>query len=165
MGYARNKLPSGFDHARIEQFWSKVIKQDDGCWIYPGWCGYEGKLVPPRVTVRGQTKVTASRFAYEVTYGDCPEGIQVCHTCDNPRCVNPKHLWLGTNQDNVNDKVAKNRQAWGSKIRQGLTADMVREIRMRYVRGVYACPRLAQIYGVASSTISRIVNRQALKGG
>lgn len=84
----------------------------------------------------------------------------ILHYCDNPPCIEESHLWAGTNQDNVNDMVSKNRQTHGE--RNGmfkLTTQQVEEIREKYATDKYFQYELATEYRVTSQTISRIVNR------
>lgn len=87
----------------IERFWSKVDKSGE-CWLWTG--GKSGGY--GYFKVNGST-LRANRLAYEIEHGEIPEGMLVCHSCDTPACVNPAHLWLGTDKDNQADKVAKGR--------------------------------------------------------
>lgn len=91
----------------------KEIKWDidkNGCWICishtPNTYGY------PQCR-QGYKIVVISRVMYEKYKGEIPNGMLVCHTCDNPKCINPEHLFIGTNQDNVDDMVRKGRQKGG----------------------------------------------------
>jgi hypothetical protein len=111
-----------------ERFWSKVVKSDDpdGCWIFTG---SHGSSIKNRhksygsVNLRGATE--QERFLYvrsgahviswTIHFGRVPDGFDVLHKCDNRRCVNPEHLFLGTNQDNMDDMVAKGRSLKGEK--------------------------------------------------
>lgn len=86
-----------------------------------------------------------------------PEGMQVCHSCDNRICGNPEHLFLGTNQDNIDDKVAKGRQLKGVTMpTHKLTDDEVLEIRRLRKQG-YVQRVLAERFGVSESAIWKIV--------
>jgi hypothetical protein len=81
------------------------IPQRGGCHEWQGALTYNGY---GRIGVNGKVQ-RAHRVAYELAHGPIPEGIVVCHRCDNPRCCNPDHLFLGTTQENVDDKVQKGR--------------------------------------------------------
>lgn len=94
-----------------ERYWSRVnVGKKDDCWL---WVGSKQTIR------RGKTRygcfnfedktVSAHRFGWKLAFGSIPEGMHVLHKCDNPLCQNPSHLFLGTNQDNINDKMAKGR--------------------------------------------------------
>lgn len=91
-----------------ERFWSQVDKSGN-CWL---WVGLKNVGGYGRIRVDGQ-QTTAHRFSYELHYGPIPDGMLVCHKCDTPACVNPSHLFLGTNLDNIQDRTQKGRTASG----------------------------------------------------
>jgi hypothetical protein len=98
--------------ARLESFWSRVDKgpHPKGCWLWTG-CTYNAGYGSFwwRQKMRG-----TNRVSWEVHNGrEVPEGLDVCHTCDVPLCVNPEHLWLGTHHENMQDKVRKGRHKNG----------------------------------------------------
>jgi hypothetical protein len=110
----------------------------------------------------------AHRISYDFYKGEIPEGMCVCHRCDNPKCVNPEHLWLGTVADNVADKVSKNRQSRYRypSIKSGrgkLDEQQVKEIREKYKTGKYSQRDLGKEYGVGASQIGAIVNYRTWK--
>lgn len=95
----------------------------------------------------------AHRIAWMLANGPIPTGMHVCHRCDNRRCINVAHLFLGTNADNMADKVGKNRQARGSRHGSAkLTEQEVRDIR------AMSAPQraIAAFYGMSQSTVSEI---------
>ena len=134
------------------RFWSKVSKTN-GCWLWTA--GRHGKGYG-QFYLNGRT-LKAHRMAYMLTNGEIPDGMHVLHRCDVPACVNPHHLFVGTNQENVDDKVRKDRQS-------RLTGEMhpcrklskadVAHMRSRRSedRGV-----LASEFGVDRSTVNRII--------
>ena len=104
----------------------------------------------------------AHRVAYELVHGDLPDGLNVLHTCDNPPCCNPSHLFRGTQLENIRDRTKKNRQATrGAHGRAKLTDKKVENIRREYVRGsrTHGGPALGRKYGVTGQAI-----RYAVRG-
>jgi len=92
-----------------EEAWAsvmaRVVKLPSGCWEYQGATGSGGY---GRIRWAGRTQ-SAPRVAYQMLVGSAPGEMNVCHRCDNPPCINPDHLFLGTQADNVRDMVAKGR--------------------------------------------------------
>jgi len=113
----------------------------------------------------------AHRISYELNVGPIPDGLNVLHHCDNPPCVNPAHLWVGTHADNVADKVAKGRQRWGMSGygRHGethptakLTEEQAVEARALYGAGVSQA-EIAGRFGVSQPTIFGLVSGRTWK--
>jgi len=142
-----------------ERFWSKVNKAgEDDCWEWNGSCNNNGY---GRFYLNNKMQ-RAHRVSWELTNGPIPAGMHVLHTCDNPKCVNPAHCFLGTPQDNMDDKVRKKRQAKGVLHgRAKLTENEVKLIRELYQPyGQYNTYTLAKLFGVGQRTISDIINNK-----
>lgn len=138
-----------------ERFWERVgSRSENQCWIWGGSIdrGGYGRLA------MGRSSVLAHRFSYELHHGPIPDGMDVCHSCDNPACVNPAHLWLGDAAANRADMVAKGRQGDWSGERSGvnkLTEHNVRKIRELLAQGMRHAT-ISKRFGVCRSTISLI---------
>lgn len=143
-----------FSAEEQKRFWSKVEKTD-GCWI---WRACLNNMGYGQVRARGIAHL-AHRVSWELANGSIPDGLLVLHRCDNPPCVNPKHLSLGTARDNSDDRETKGRgrPPRGERCaRAVLTIEKVRAIRARAAedRGV-----LAAEFGVGRRTINQIIAR------
>lgn len=141
-----------------ERFWSKVVG-GDGCWIYSGSKkadGYGQFSVGSRADgTRG--KVRAHRMAWCLTNGAIPDGMDVLHECDNPSCVRPDHLKLGTHIDNMKDARDRRRRQGASNANSQLSDAQVAEIRRRYESGLFTQTKLASQFGITQSMVSKIV--------
>lgn len=148
------------------RFWNKVEKgTGDACW---NWIGAHNSKGYGTVQVYGRSYYV-HRFAYELLKGPIPEGKVVMHSCDNPSCVNPKHLVMGTQLDNMRDKVAKGRHrapgpghplAREQNPAAQLSARQVASIRKKQKAGK-SYRQLAEEFRVSKSQIARIINNQA----
>lgn len=108
----------------------------------------------------------AHRLAWELVNGAIPEGVLVCHTCDNPKCCNPQHLWLGTNAENIEDMRRKGRarsRRGASNKNAKLSMDQAREMRRLYSAGGVSQQAIADALGVTQRVISLIVRNVSYK--
>ena len=96
--------------AREAKFWEKVdVRSPDECWNWKGALGSSG-YAQFRLWIGGKRKnFSGSRVAYSYAVGPIPDRLLACHKCDNPKCVNPNHIFLGTQSDNITDMAAKKR--------------------------------------------------------
>lgn len=132
------------------RFWPKVDKDSHpgGCWV---WCGSRDRSGYGQILITGSTKVKAHRFSYAMSKGAIPSGFDVCHTCDNPSCVNPEHLWAGTRSENMRDMVNKGRAICTLKPNQVAS--------LRAERGLGISARvLASTYGITETQVYRILD-------
>lgn len=136
---------------RLEKF---TVKSDSGCWI---WVGSKTKLGYGKLTVSNKTTL-AHRASWACTYGEIPDGMCVLHKCDNPKCINPKHLFLGTYFDNTRDMISKGRKSPTHCEFSGVAkvnADQVSKIRERLLMGDVQS-QIGIDFGLTQSAISRI---------
>lgn len=98
-------------YTTMKRFFNKVNKTET-CWLWTA--SLRGKTGYGAFKLNGKT-VDAHRLSYQLHKGEIPEGMYVCHTCDNRKCVNPEHLFLGTAKDNYHDAVVKGRIIKGRK--------------------------------------------------
>lgn len=141
----------------IDRFWAKVQKTDS-CWLWTAAKNPKGYGVFC-VDKKTNDNEQAHRVSYRLHYGEIPDNLRVLHHCDNPTCVRPDHLFLGTDGDNMRDKVAKDRQHKGEQTPNSkLTNAQVIEIRQRYATGNISQAQLAREYGITSSTMGSLIN-------
>lgn len=137
----------------MDRFWSKVdVRGPDECWLWIA--GQDGRGYG-NFYVEGRS-VKAHRFAFKLHH-DQPVGTAICHTCDNPLCVNPAHLYDGSRRDNVQDAVDRGQHPRGERHgRSKLTAEIVLEMRRRHAAGEsYAA--LAREFGVFDSVARKAI--------
>jgi hypothetical protein len=151
---------SGRPRLTVDDFWRQVEKTES-CWIWTGpkFRGYG------RARLNGRP-ILAHRLSWELEYGAIPEGLEVCHDCpdrDNPSCVNPDHLFLGTHTDNMRDAGKKGRMgnARGERHHEAkLTAEDVCQIRRRRDKGE-TLASIARDFGISDVNVSYIAQRKS----
>ncbi len=139
-----------------ENFWQNAdCRNPLGCWE---WRGTRDKNGYGRVSANYDT-LPAHRLAYKISHGAIPPGRLVCHSCDNPPCINPKHLWLGTPHQNTSDAVRKKRHAHGGRVHGAvLTAGAVKLARNLYKHnGPYNMTDLAYLFGVKKTAMRNAI--------
>ena len=161
----------------IEKFYNKISPEPNtGCWLWEGNLNEHGYGFAPTNELK---MISAHRFSYAIHKGKIPKGKCVLHACDKPICVKPDHLFIGTQQDNIRDKVRKNRQAKGlthgsvthpeivrkgsnhhkSKVDEETVLKIRKEHDGKHGIGVY----LSNKYGLSQSQICCIVKRRGWK--
>jgi HNH endonuclease len=142
---------------QVLRFWSKAAITADTthCWL---WMAATTKGYGTFALASKQ--VQAHRIAYQITNGPIPDRMLVLHTCDTPACVNPNHLVIGTQSDNIKDMWERGRARGGQGNTQGHPQPTLRKLTMEQVRAIRASDRsisaLARQYGVARVAIRKI---------
>ena len=131
---------------------ARINVVDSGCWEW-------NKSIRPN----GYARLTVERknwYAHRLSYygfkGDIENGMDVCHKCDNRKCVNPEHLFLGTRKDNMQDAVSKNRQASGDRLPQSKLSDAERIEVLDLIRYGFLYKTIGDWYEVTRHSINRI---------
>lgn len=160
MGTPISKLPPEFTNAAKQRFWSHVDTSGE-CWnwmLSTDQRGYGQVGFSP--SQKTHHTYATHRLAWILANGEINDGLFVLHKCDNPRCVRPDHLFLGTHQDNMDDMVKKDRHRkdnWKRIKRIKLTFELAEEMRRLRSQG-FTTTDLMLKYDVRRHTVSRIVN-------
>jgi hypothetical protein len=151
-----SQQPLPITQERIE---AKVLRiPEAGCWVWMGG-----------TTVRGygqieshKRKLYAHRASYEAFIGPIPEGMYVCHACDNVACVNPNHLFLGTQKQNLQDMASKGRSTRGEKNPQAKLTEMDVHVikKFFFTKSDVTDAEIAKLYGVTRSAITLIRKKE-----
>ncbi len=160
------------DHADRARFWSHVDKSDE-CWT---WTAGRNRSGYGKFKIGGRT-LGAHRVAFAWEHGDAA-GLLACHHCDNPACVRPSHMFAGTPDDNMQDKVRKGRQSRGASHSQAvcagerrilrgsemsfakLTEAVIPEIRAMHAAGGHTLGEIAARFGISRQTVLNVASRK-----
>jgi len=146
-----------------QRFWDKVqIGNNNECWEW------KAQLNEKRYGILwyNRKNTRAHRMSWMIHHGDVPMGMCVLHKCDNPSCVNPAHLFLGTNKDNSVDMMRKGRNnppKGEDSYRAILTEKKVIKIRKLWSSGIWKQREIANMFGIDRSHVSEIVRRDIWK--
>lgn len=144
----------------MKRFWEKVDKRGpDECWEWMAGktrCGYGTFRINPT------KKTRAHRFSWELENGPIPAGLCACHRCDNPACVNPRHIFLGTHAENMKDMTDKNRLPNKGGEKNPNARLTVKEVRLiRGLRGRQKQRVIAERFGISQAHVSGIFSGKA----
>jgi predicted XRE-type DNA-binding protein len=146
-------------HHLKDKLLSQIEVREDGCWLFTGGKQSQGYGMIYDATKKGN--VRAHIISYTIHVETIPKGLLVLHKCDNPWCVNPEHLFLGTHQDNVDDMRIKGRDAFGENKGEKngqakLTEDNVKVIKRLLSTKQYTQEQIADMFGVSRKAINMI---------
>lgn len=159
------RFPDMPKYTLAERFWRHVLRIDDlfSCWEWTGsrFANGYGQFGSDK------TSRMAHRIAYRLAFGEFDNSLYVCHKCDNPPCVRPNHLFLGSGVDNMQDALRKGRhvpaRAGDRNPNAKLTAQQVREMRQLFVEGWKQAELIAR-FSVSSATVWHIVHNKSYTG-
>ena len=143
-----------------DYFWARCEKKENGCWVWVGATLPDGYGI---LSFKGKSH-RAHRLSYSLAVWEIPVGVSVCHKCDNPACINPDHLFLGTQADNVHDCVRKGRRASKKGTNNGrskLSEKDVKRIRKIFAEGKKNKTEISKLFGVSDTLIGLIVRRKS----
>lgn len=153
---------SRFKTNKVEDRFFEKVTKTDSCWLW-----HRVPLGKRYGQFRlGSKMIPAHRASWMLHNGKIPQGLYIRHKCDNPICVNPEHLELGTQKDNMNDMTSRKRQSKGSHRPDAiLTEEHVKMMRELHASGYYTNNQLARLFGLAENTgnVSSIVKRKTWK--
>jgi len=142
----------------MERFHEKWLVTPNGCWEWQAATmgkGYGFMKIPGT-----RNQISAHRLSYLLHYGTLPDDMNVCHTCDNPKCVKPSHLFLGTQKDNQQDMKSKDRHLYGSRNTVSkLTDEKARQIHKLSNQGL-SQGKIGKIFGITQGTVWKILKGQ-----
>lgn len=140
----------------IEDRFFRLVDRSAGCWL---WTGDLNRRGYGRLQFNKQ-RYLAHRVSFEIHKGPIRGALLVCHTCDNPKCVNPNHLFLGNHAENMRDCMAKGRFLIGERSPNAKLTDRdVKEIRRLHALGRYTHDEIAAQFNTSRPNVTKVINR------
>jgi hypothetical protein len=146
-----------------ERFWAKVNKLPSGCWEWTGATNKGGYGILHTLAYDSQK---AHRLAWELTHGPIPDGLLICHHCDNPPCCNPDHLFLGTHTDNMKDAFSKgriSRPKGDSHHNAKMSSEEVALARQLHTEGKTTGAALARRFGMSKAAMCKLLRGETYR--
>jgi hypothetical protein len=149
---------AALDRQRLLQRLDRKVVRQGECWIWSGGrVGGERGYGALCITIGGRKRMEyVHRLSYWLHHGDIPAGEVVCHSCDRPACLNPAHLFLGSQQDNMRDCARKGR--WRNGVGSRLTPEIASAVRQRYQRGTTTLAQVGAEFGISMQHVWSIVH-------
>lgn len=155
-----SELTKEEDFERLKKYYEKYVIKQDGCWDWKGITEHTGYA---KLGIRPPIK--AHRASWIIHKGEIPKGLVVCHSCDNRKCTNPNHLWIGTHKENIQDRIKKGRcnTPKGTQLKVSKINEIeAKEIKILLKKGL-TCAEISRQYEVNGKLISRIKNGETWK--
>lgn len=146
---------------RLKMLYEKNVIRQEGCWDWKGYIARTGYAEIGRS--KNFHEKNAHRISWMIHKGNIPEGMYICHKCDNPKCTNPDHLFIGTHQDNDKDRDEKGRNVKGEDVESSILKDQdIKEIKTLLTQGK-SCLEISRKYDVSHDAIKRINKNETWK--
>ena len=151
-----------YKQKKLEYILSNTITTESGCMEWQGYCFQKTEYGQIYLNKRTRSTHTA---VWELTKGIVPKGLCVLHTCDNRKCININHLFLGTHQDNADDMTSKNRQARGLKIHCAKLSEKDKNEIIQFINEGIDCRSIAKKFKISLSSLSSFLIKNGIRKG
>ena len=160
--YCKKQNKSNRDYCDFKcRLLKDILICENGCWEWQGLLnkGY-GYFTQRIINTNKRKMYFAHRVSYEIFNGKFDESLDICHKCDNPKCVKPNHLWIGTHKDNMNDMTSKGRRVYNKNYGEKNGSSKLKEIEVKQIKKLISeknsFASIARKFNVSSNCIEQI---------